>query len=92
MVIKLGDFLDGKIERKTDKCPDCGNNLIQSQCVIRDGKQVWICGDCYYGQFGDEIDKHPIVNPELSIERQKCHLEAEIDELIDPKISHSGPC
>ena len=52
-----------------EKCPDCQKDLIEPQYVIRDGKQMRICGDCYFGQFGEEIEQHPIVNPELMIDR-----------------------
>jgi len=35
------------------------------QKMIEDGKEIWVCSDCYFGEMGDEIEKHPIINPEF---------------------------
>jgi hypothetical protein len=44
------------------KCAKCGNPLCGETETI-DGKPV--CDDCYFEEFGEELDKNPIGMPRL---------------------------
>jgi hypothetical protein len=52
-------------------CSFCGNPLEEGEVQSIAGKPA--CGDCYFGQIGDEIEQHPIVSPEfvLRVEAQR---------------------
>lgn len=46
-------------------CGLCGHPMFgtSSQHLVVEGKNVPVHEDCYWTNFGDEIDKHPIASP-----------------------------
>ena len=45
------------------KCPKCKKPLHEKHRMKFKGKWIEVCGDCYFGEFDKEINKHPIHNP-----------------------------
>jgi hypothetical protein len=48
------------------KCPECAVPLMESVTGNRrlgDGRHV--CSDCYFELWGNEIDDHPLLTPQL---------------------------
>jgi len=54
-----------KINRPANNCCVCGNPIPVGEGANSIGGKP-ACDDCYFGEFGEEIEKHPIVNPILS--------------------------
>ncbi len=45
-------------------CKRCGqefNAVNPAQEIIENGKKVYICSDCYFGEMSDDVEKDPIV-------------------------------
>ena len=48
------------IEPEFPMCPKCNGHLHldDAQYMIFEGKKTLVCVDCYFGEFGKEIDEH----------------------------------
>jgi ribosome-binding protein aMBF1 (putative translation factor) len=45
------------------KCSICGTTLHESKTGMRKIAERCVCSDCYFADFGEELDAHPIGVP-----------------------------
>jgi len=60
-LLKLSD--EKAISLLSEKCSKCGNVLEDDPGDKHQTSEGIICGDCYFGQMGEMIDKNPICHP-----------------------------
>jgi len=55
-----------RVPVESKKCSDCQQPLsfTTGRNVVKEGD---LCDDCFYGQLGEEIDRHPIGGPCLIV-------------------------
>jgi hypothetical protein len=65
MPIYLKDLLDNRnllkdLRNNQQKCCRCGVVLQETVTGKRKVPEGHACSDCYYGDFDEELDRHPI--------------------------------
>ena len=71
MAIPLKDFIDNpdllaKLMGPETKCANCKKPMCVLTGINKSAKGL-VCDDCYYSLLGEEIEKHPICGPRISI-------------------------
>ena len=65
------DEAAGKTYLNELTCPKCKGPMERhpdepGPTLVVEGKRVEVCDDCYYGEWGEELEKHPIITPRPS--------------------------
>jgi len=59
------------ITLQEESCTYCPHPIPPHETGLYSTADGASCSDCYFKDFGEEIEKHPIYNPEKSIDKNK---------------------
>ena len=64
-LIDNSDLFDRFVSEFCQRCISCGVVIQTNITGINKSPKGMVCDDCYYQEWGEEIEKHPVGHPHI---------------------------